>query len=597
VAETETITLNLDGTFPAEATKGAAAGEKLTAALDGLTNGLESNSKAIKEHGEHVQKVKEPAEIARHALDGLSAGLKGLAGALVAGDVKGMVEGATEALSGMASMLDLVVPGLGQAAAAAVKAAGAFAGLIASGVETALEVTAMNAQLEATFDALGKGPGAGAATVAMLDELSAKLPQSREKLSEWARAIAASGVTDVAAIKNEVLATASAQGLLGEKGVAAFEKIERKVHEAIEGQHALKLSAREVMGLGPAALTAAAEKMGMTYPKLAAAVKGGLDPKKAEAFGNALEGALIEKGGKGLDALWMTAGAAKLKESFVKLFDGIDVTPITGAMRDLLALFDQTQPSGQAMKTTITDAFNGIVKAIGGAIEAGIDMALDFEIWGLSMELALIPVWSVLKKIGHAIDAVTGGALDKLSHVAGLDAMSQGPPVAPQPKTAEALVAHAELAMANYAAGRLIGGGLVGGLVSSLLERAEEAFGAGKGLGAAAAAGTAAGAQVKSPSRLTMQVGAYMAEGLGIGMTDSTVPARAGRQLSSHALGGLVGSAITSPAASGNGGGGGVTLHVDSITITAPQGVTDAAQLSATGLAVALERFQLASGR
>ena len=57
---------------------------------------------------------------------------------------------------------------------------------------------------------------------------------------------------------------------------------------------------------------------------------------------------------------------------------------------------------------------------------------------------------------------------------------------------------------------------------------------------------------------------------------------------------GMVGSAITSPAANGNGG---ITISGLQITIMAPQGVTDAAGLSATGLIVALERLQLGSGR
>jgi hypothetical protein len=139
--------------------------------------------------------------------------------------------------------------------------------------------------------------------------------------------------------------------------------------------------------------------------------------------------------------------------------------------------------------------------------------------------------------------------------------------------------------------GTSIGQGLVDGMASMVAAVRSS----GNALGEAAAAGAREGAQVHSPSKLTMEVGAYMAQGLAIGMTDSPAPERAGREISGNAIGGLSARAIMAPAANSNGSG--ASISGVTINITAPHGVTDAASLSATGLVVALERLQIASGR
>jgi hypothetical protein len=602
VADTETITLNFDGSYVGGATNATNASAKLIDVLDRLSNSLEHGKGAAKGHGASLIAIKDPAEIARHALDGVASGVKGMVSALAGGDAKGAIEGATEAVAGLASALDYVVPGLGQAAAAAVKVAGAFVGLIAGGVETALEVRAMNAQLEATFDALGSGPDAGKHTLDLLDDMKRDLPQTRDELAKWTRAIEKMGVTDLGQVRRELLATASAQAILGEEGPAAFEKIERKIHDAIDGHHALKIASKELTRtIGTNLAGAAAARMGLTLEQLEVKLKAGT--VDAAKFGDALEDALIAKGAKGLDALWASKAWSKIKESGRELFADVDVTPITGAMRDLLVLFDQTQPSGQAMKVTITDAFNGIVKAIGWAITEGEVLALRFMVYGLSMELALLPVWNVLKKIG--------GALEGAGQAIGLVAKPGAAPAPVAPKDAGASAVDAvgstmsgitgfllggPLGAAMTIGGKKVGDAISEGLVNALRGGKPDVEAAANDLGATAIVGTKRGAGVKSPSKPAIEIGGYVAEGLGIGMTSSPAPARAGRRLSANALGGLVGAALTSPAANGNGGGG-LTLHVENINITAPHGVTDATGLTATGLAVAVERFQLASGR
>ena len=591
---TETVTLNLDGTFPAEATKGATAAERLTASLDKLTNALEHSGNGLKKHAEHGAEAHKDLEILRHAYDGIKEGLGGMASALKAGDPKAAIEGATNALAGLASTLDLVAPGLGQAASALVKLGGAFVGvtaeIIEAGVELAVEARSTNAAIEATFDALGKGPGAGAAAVKMLDDLSDRLPQSRKRLEEWART-AAAGETDIEKIKNEVLATASAQGLLGERGVAAYEKINKGIHDAIEGEHTLKLGRRQLMDIGPTVLADAATRMGTTLPKLEAALKGGLDPKKVDAFGTALENALIAKGGKGLDAMWMKTSVTtdKLKEKFVKLFDEVDTGPLTEGLRDVLGLLDNGQPSADALKGHITSAFNEIIKDIGSAIEEGEYWFLSMEVWALSMELNLRPVWRIIKEIAGALGTIGQG-------------LGLGPtptvPGAP-PKTVEQNQADAALSTFKWLGGpaNFVGVGIAQGLINGMQSKFAEVVATGDRLGEGAITGTKTGAGTHSPSVPAMKVGGFVSRGLELGMlNDIGLPARAGRQIGGAAIGGMVGAAIVgAPAANGNGGG--LTITIQNLNVTGREGVTDATALSASGLAVVLERYQLASGR
>lgn len=601
MSETEEIRVNLAGDLEVKSDANTAALRRMVQALDTLNERLDKVVGAAKGTGESVQKIKDPAEIARRSLEGLSSGLKGMVSALAAGDAKGAIEGTTEALAGLASALDVVVPGLGQVAAAGVKAAGALAGLVASGVETALEVTAMNAQLEATFDALGKGPDAGKRTIEMLDDVARVLPQSREELARWTREVEKMGVTDLGQVRRELLATASAQAILGEEGPAAFQKIERKIHDAIEGHHALKIASKELTRtIGTNLAGAAAERMGLTLEQLEVKLKAGtIDAAK---FGDSLEEALIAKGGKGLNALWMSKAWSKIKESGRELFADVDITPITNAMRNLLGLFDQTQPSGQAMKTTLTDVFNGIVHAIGGAITEAEVFALTLEVYGLMGELALMPILNTIVAVDDAL-ANTSSRLDRFlgqaeaKNAAGAPAAPQSPQDALAGNIVDTLGSVGKFVGLGSDQGQAIGLAIGLGLVNGLGLSDATVTAAANDLGQTAVRGTKAGAGVKSPSKPAIEIGGYVAEGLGIGMAGGGPGvARAGRQLSANALGGLVGSALTSPAANGNGGGG-LTISGLTIHITAPQGVTGATELSATGLAVALERFQLASGR
>jgi hypothetical protein len=517
------------------------------------------------------------------------------------GEAKEAAGGAASGLEEMSAAAGPAAKVLAVVAAAAIAAGVALYEVGKFSIETALEVNAFNAQMEATFDALGKGPDAGARTVEMIDEVGKELPQSRQELAKWTREIEKMGVTDLSKVRSELIATASAQAILGEGGDAAYTKIARKVNDAIEGHHKLTITSKELTRtIGTNLADAIANKMGTSLEDLEKKLKAGT--VDATKFGSAMEEVFIEKGAKGLDAMWLQTGAivGKLKASFAELFSGIDTAPITDAMRGLLELFDQANPSGQVMKATLTDAFNGIVKAIGWAIEEGGNLFIELEILAIEAEIAIQPVWHAIQKIGEAAAFATA-PLRALG--ASYDYFTKGPelPAAPGAGDTAAGGAQGALNPVNGLASALdapsndvgvaVGEGIVKGMVSmmGIVEAG------GNDLGAAAVKGAKAGAGAHSPSVYAIEIGGNISQGLAMGMMANPAPAAAGRQIGGSAIGALAGGAIGGAPANSNGGG--ITISGLTIHITAPHGVTDATALSATSLVVALERLQLAGGR
>ena len=523
----------------------------------------------------------------------------------------------------------------------------AMLAVAAAGTEMALEVRAANASLEATFDALGKGPEAGKKTLEMLEDVGRELPQSREELAKWARAIEKMGVTDLGQVRRELLATASAQGILGEEGPAAYEKLSRKVHDAVEGHHKLTIAGKELTRtIGTNLTDAIANRMGLSLDVLEQKLKAGT--VDAAKFGEAMEETFIAKGSKGLDAMWMSTGkiTKKIHDAFGEMFKDVDTGPIIDGLRTILSILDATSPSAQGMEDGITSAFNGIVKTIGdGLVEVAV-FFLTLEVAALELSIAFKPLdaaisgitgqiggadaatasWKttfaelegIVRTVADAISAISnalggngaeakkslasfGGDIglysreevsrfhDQLNDEAAGQSGAGGTfPLQP----AKLSAADASGAVASFdEAGMSMGDGLVKGMDA----KASEVQAAGRKLGEAATNGVKEGTDSHSPSVKARRVGGYVSEGLALGMVDSAfLPARAGRQIGGAAIGGMAGQALAGGAANQNGG---ISISGLTIHITAPQGVTDANALSASGLVVALERLQLASGR
>jgi hypothetical protein len=309
-----------------------------------------------------------------------------------------------EGLEGLAGPIGAVVAGVGALGLA-------FVGLTIEGAKLAIEQVELRQQLETTFDALGEGPGAGKATLELFDSLEGPLGQTRDKLADWTKTYEALGITDLSGIRYQLTATASAQAIMGDTGAAAYENITKKVQEAIETHHGLKIADKGLAALGAtgANVSDVAAKLGLSAGELRNQLKAGT--VDAQQFGDALSAAIIEKGQGPLENLRGDVGTilGHAHESFLKLFDGVDPKPFTDQMQSLATILDDQSPSAQAAKAAITGFLDEVFKIGSEGLPIVKHFFLDLEIAGLRSYIVLKPAIQQWKDLGGT--SATIGAL------------------------------------------------------------------------------------------------------------------------------------------------------------------------------------------
>jgi hypothetical protein len=456
------------------------------------------------------------------------------------------------ASTGFLESIAALPPIVGQLAAAvgvaSIAIAAGFTAVVAEGVNTALEVSEVNERLTATFNALGsQGPESGKKTLAMLDKLASTLPQTREQLAEWVKTYEAMGVTDLSEIRSELRATASAQAIMGNEGAEAYTTLRRKVQEAIEAHHGLKTSEKSLQALYKAGVdvTKIASAMELSTDQLVKGLKAGTI--NAQQFGDALRNTLIQEGKEPLKAMGNELGVLEKKagEAFGHLFDGIDTSPITDAIKGLIDLGNQANPSGKALKAGIGEGIQGVIDWLGKMGHEAKIMFLELELFAVKNKHTIKDIENAFKLAGDAVLGVVHG-MEQLVDLAGK--------------------VHLRDVLGSVAP-------LAGVAVSAA--------------DAVRAPGHAEGGMVHRPA-----AGEFFAS---VAPGEMILPQRQARELAgpSWEQRGLGGAAFQ-PSASASGG---VRIDHLELTIQAPQGVTDAHAISATGLSLALERYQLGSGR
>jgi hypothetical protein len=258
----------------------------------------------------------------------------------------------------------------------------------------------------------------------------------------------------------------------------------------------------------------------------------------------------------------------------------------------VLSIGDAGDPAGTALKGGITGGMNAVIRKLGEGVESAEFFFLTVELRALQAYVALKPLINAVDKIGGVmgkLNAVPGQVAGAESKGLGLDAGKTAEVQANVPSLGSAIVKGVTAPFTAIPE-------LFMGVLSSIADaKAQEvAHASGVAAGKAVISGIKEGTQTHSPSLAAIQIGMGIGAGLGMGIEDSPAPERAARTVSANALGGLAGGA-----ANGNGAGssGGATSNVFHINITAPDGVTDAKELSMVGLATAFERFQIGSGR
>ena len=504
---------------------------------------------------------------------------------------------------------------IGAIAGTAIMAAGAFEKLGESALRAANEEQVFARQTRAAFEGLAGSKEAGDATYDAIDRLSKRLPIARQELVEWTKDLQAAGVVDPGVLKRGVTALASSKALMGNEGADTLLSTLRRVQEAIDTNHGLKLADRQLSQLGKtgANVNDVAKELNISAQQLQKSLKAprvgdhGVD---AGAFGTALLSAIEKKGRGPLKAMWgdLDTLGIKAKEFALDFFKDVNLEPARDALQDLLNLLDENTNAGKNLGNGVKEGTDLIVKGFAAVTNEVTVAILKVEQFGLDADTTLINVGNRAKTLAEymkslparAASAAMGNtsALDLPTLASDkVDAKKQGFDKLVKDLTPIKLRRAQGVQFGTD--GEKVADAIAAGVKNGLIDHAQGVALAGSILGKKAVEGANKGAEVHSPSRATFRTGAFVGAGLELGMRSmGGSVGRAGAYLGSQATRTslFLGADRDRRGTPGRAGGGGVNIDRAEVNIVAPNGVTDAQEISAWGLAIALERQQLMSG-
>lgn len=563
-------------------------------------------------------KMANTLSVVKDAVSGAVQSMKGAFVSLAAGDVKGAIAGVTDTVAGLAKMLDLVVPGLGQAVAAVIQIAGGLVGLtvglIKSGIEFAIVSSEAKQEMLGLFDAMGGGLTTGAQTEAMIDDLKAKFGISKDAMIGYTKTLMALGMTNVDELHDSVLALASASALVkgGDQALLSFTK---KIELAKDAGVGLKIP---IKGLAELAATGAnvadvAKEMGLSTETLTKNLKDGT--VDAGKFGDALQNAIINKGKGPLERMANSSANLKkiLSEAWGDLFEDIDVGPFMAEVKKLFDIFGQGTKSGEAMKSGIGGFFKEVLGVATKVVPLVKHFLLDMIILGLKAYIAVKPivkaiqefvtsaqgasiintiltsVWEVLKVIGVSVLVVVAAAVVLW---AAMIAVS----------VAVWTAVGAVLGFVNDAGSALTGWvataataayDFVAGLVNGITNGASQVIGAVKGLASSATGAFKSALGIASPSKVMMGMGGHMTDGVAEGLEGGAGDVQAASTgVANASVKGMAQGASGGGGAS-PGGGGGAQI---SVTVLIDGAGKSALEITEEMVAAVFQRMALGAG-
>lgn len=405
---TETIQLNDQVSAAAKAASGAVAGlgsstESAQGALAKATTMTAPAGAAMKSLGQSTFDASNAMKVGKETIGTAIAGIKSAFTSLSQGDVKGAIQGVTDAVAGIAKMLDLVVPGLGQAVSTVVQIAGGLAGitagLIQSGIEFAISSSESKQAMLSLFDAMGGGVVKGEEVEGVIDGLKAKFGIAKDSLIGYTNALMAMGRTDLSQLEDDLLAVSSAAALVkgGDQALLGFIK---KIDMAAESGGKLKLATKQLANLSATGANVGdvAKVMGVSVENLTKDLAAGtVDAKK---FGDALQQAIIKKGQGPLERMATSSANLKkiLSEAWGDLFEDIDVGPFMKEVKELFDIFGQGKSSGQALKAGIGGFFKEVFATLTKVVPMVKHFMLDLIIYGLRAYIAIKPIVAKIKE-------------------------------------------------------------------------------------------------------------------------------------------------------------------------------------------------------
>ena len=588
---------------------------KLSDEKNALAEAGKLRDRAVADDAARSAKLTAMATIGRDVIAGVTSGIGNALKSVAAGDAGGVVGGLTESLAGAAKLLDMVVPGLGQAASMLITIAGGFAsmtvGLIQAGAAFAIESAQSKQQMVSMLGALGQGVISGDQFDEMLTDMSSKLGVTKDAMVPMVRELAAMGITGEDSIRKMTTAALSAKALAGgaESGAQAFMSLAKKIQIASETGQGLKIPAKGLGSLAEMGLNVndIAGKMGLSAKVLASQLKAGT--VNASKFGDALQTALVEKGAGPLSTMSNSMGNLKdmLKQSIGDVFEDIEIGPFIAQVKSLFAVFATGTPAGEALKSGIGGFFNKVFKVLADGVPLVKHFFLDMIILGLKAYIALTPMAAKLDEFfislggASALTSVFNGLVTVVKVLATMALVAFSPLIALVTVGSAMLVlggillnffgqamgavfefaASAATAAKNFILG-LVGGIINGGSmvvdsVKSLASQATNAFKSALG--------------IASPSKVMFAMGGHVAQGAADGIEDnSDSVGGASRGLASAAVGGFTGAPTTSGQSSKSSG---ATINVSVQIDGAGRSAMEITELMVSSV---FERMALGSG-
>lgn len=503
------------------------------------------------------------------------------------GSATEILKAGLESLGLSAGEAGLALGAMAAAAAAAAVTVVALAGAIYEGAKASIEASEHLERMRSVFDALGGGAkGAGTATIAMIRGLSKEIPQSEATIEAWARSLEAAGTTDLGALRNQLKAAAAAEALLGDGAGETTKNLFANLQEqAAAGGGKVKFSLTKLAGTGISE-NEFLSSLGMTPANFAAAKKAGT--LTGQQISDAISKALILKGEGPLASQMdeLSTLATKAKDSFMHLFEDVNIAPFTSAVREFFGVFDTALPSGQVMHDALTSAFNGVFQVAGKVFSFLKDAFLHVIIWSLQAAIFIKPLVREFKAWAEQHDLVGKlmTALKGVGIVLGSLAVAAGAVLAVGlalqfvasvifgavvgavfyliglvPKAGEAL---GDLAFKAVQGAKDFISGFVDGIKNGVGVVVE----AVKNMGHHAWLAIKSALGIASPSKLMIQAGLHTSHGFAAGVEQGTPDVAA----SARSMAATV-NVAASPRRGGDSGGGGgsssASVHIGSVTV------------------------------
>ena len=346
---------------------------------------------------------------------------------------------ASDASKAEDAALDELTGGLWEVAKAIGAVVLGFAGLVAGGMGMAIQAGTAKTHMQNVFSIFKGTAAEGAKTYEMVRLMSRTLPIPQEKAFESAQSLLSMGLKGSNRLHNTVQALADMQGGGNDEMAAKMKGIISTAQTSTMGGRF-----RGMFAPSQAELT----EIGVSYDDMAGIIGKKLGKTNAEAkqmlmygridaatgidaLNKAVSGGAIGKAAQ--DALLSpTVLLDRFKTNISGLFSDVDYRPFMQEVRNIVNLFDSGTSSGKSMKTSITGAFNSIMKTGTSALEELEFGFLTFELYALKAYGALIPFKKKLEglladdaglKAIEAAAIVAAGALGLAAIAAGLLAL------------------------------------------------------------------------------------------------------------------------------------------------------------------------------